>query len=367
MKKLKKQSVSVRLGLVCLAVVLAASLVPAGQLSKVLCVNMCGSTGSGGACHPGQQTSGKTMMNELATKYNFTVTHTTTAAEFTDAGLAPFDCIVLNNVGNNPFSASQQAAFIKYLYNGGGFIGWHASAASHYQWPWYTDSFMCGDINGHGGVDPWPILLDSINKDHPVLTGMFSTIGPERALVDTVMADEWYYWKPDPVTNSKVKILVWVKQNGVKRAMSWCKEFCTASGLPPGRQVYSNCGQSNTVGGNNYYTNSWFKQFVINGLRWAAHLPSSTDQKYLASVCPTGVGPVGKSGSQIRKTSLQELFSDVKAGKAFVEVYSVNGQKIHLKSFASFKDLKNALPPGCAIVRISDASGRILNQTALAQ
>jgi hypothetical protein len=196
---------------------------------------------------------------------------------------------------------------------------------------------------------------------------MFTTIGPDRALKDTIMADEWYYWKPDPVANSKVKILVWVKQNGVKRAMSWSKEFCTAYPLPPGRMVYSNCGQSNTTGGNNYYTNSWFKQFVINGLRWAAHLPSSTDAKYLAQVCPTSVTPGQNSGFGIKKASLPDLFSDVKAGKAFVNVYGVNGQKISVKAVTSFKDLKKALPAGCHIVRITDISGRMLLQSAIAQ
>jgi uncharacterized protein len=367
MKKKIKQRTGFRLGLISLIVVVAASVILAGQLSKVLVVDMCGTTGSGGACHPGQQRSGDAMMTALATQYGFTVTNTTDASQFTDAGLKPFDVICLNNVGNNPFSPSQQAAFIKYLYNGGGFIGWHASAASHYQWPWYTDSFMCGDINGHGGVDPWPILLDSINTDHPVLTGMFTTVGPDRALKDTIMADEWYYWIPDPAKNPKVTMLVWVKQNGVKRAMSWCKEFCTAPGLPPGRMVYSNCGQSNTVGGNNYYTNSWFKQFVINGLRWAAHLASPTDAKYLSHVCTVNAAPAQNSGLEVKKTSLLELFNDVKAGKAFVDVYSVNGQKISVKAFSSLKDLKNVLPAGCHIIRVSDISGHILRQLAVAQ
>jgi type 1 glutamine amidotransferase len=344
-----------------LSVLGIAYIAQAGQLSKVLCVNMCGSTGSGGACHPGQVTSGIGMMNALATQYGFTVTHTTDASQFTDAGLKPFDAIVLNNTGNNPFSSSQQAAFIKYLYNGGGFIGWHAAAASHYQWPWYTDSFMCGDINGHGGVDPWPILLDSVNRQHPVLTGMFTDVGPVRDLVDTVMADEWYYWSPDPVANATCKILVWVKQNNVKRAMSWCKEFKNPCPILPGRMVYSNCGQSNTVGGNNYYTNSWFKQFVINGLRWAAHVP------YPNETGCVGIAPDNTTGFQMGKASVQELFNDVKAGKAFVNVYNVNGQKISVKAFATFKDLKNSLSAGYHIVRITDISGHILRQLAVAQ
>jgi type 1 glutamine amidotransferase len=342
-----------------LAVAFIASTGQAGQLSKVLCVDMCGSTGSGGACHPGQQRSGSTMMDNLATTYGFTVTHTADGAQFNSlTTLSPFDVIVLNNDGNNPFSPTQQANFIKYLYAGGGFVGWHASAASHYQWPWYTDSFMCADINGHGGVDPWPILLDSINKAHPVLKGTFCNIVPRRDLKDTIMADEWYYWKPDIAvtvkTDTTIKILVWVNQNNVKRPMSWCHSFWKG-GSQPGRLVYSNCGQANTTGGNNYYTNGWFMQFVINSLRWAAHVPPPEQ-------C-TAVSP-SPGSNQYNRETLDGMLSK---GNLTVHVYGVNGREIAAGTFKNYRELLGAMPVGCHIVKVSDNTQRIVRQLTVAK
>jgi type 1 glutamine amidotransferase len=381
---MKKKTRRLRSAVACLAglaIVFAVVGAQAGQLSKVLCVEMCGTNGSGGACHPSQQVSGDVMMKALGTKYGFQVDVSKDAAQFTDAGLKPYDVLVFDNVGNNPFTSAQMAAFQKYMWNGGGYVGWHASDATHYTWPWYVDSFMCADINGHGGVTGLPIKLDSIYKTHPCNTGMFDAIGPDRALVDTNMADEWYYWLPDPMKNPNVKPLAWVYENNAKRPIAWCQEFCKCPGQRPGRMWYSNCGQSNSTGGNNFYTNSWFMQSVVNALRWTAHMhaPGDHDANFTlapyqcptatSSICvPVSVSPEqGINLHQQEKANLEDVFAQVKAGKAFLCVYSISGKKISAGTFTNYKDLKNSLPSGCNIIRISDLSGNIIRQLAIAQ
>jgi type 1 glutamine amidotransferase len=333
-----------------LAVVLIASGSQAFQLSKVLCVDMCGSNGSGGACHPGQQVTADAMMQDIATQCGFTLEITKDATPLTASNLKNYDVVVFNNVGNNPFNATQQAAFQSYMYNGGGYVGWHASDANHYTWPWYVDTFMCADINGHGGVTPLPISLD--NLTNPCISGVFcNNIIPKRTLQDTTMADEWYYWKPDPTKNLNVKVLGWVLENGVKRPMMWCQEFKKST--IPGRMWYSNCGQSNS-GSNNFYTNSWFKQSVINGLRWAAKL----------DLACTDVKP-GQSPS--RNTARQTLESLMEKGHTLVTIYGIDGRKLSTHTFASYKELLGAMPAGCHIVKVMDESRRIVQQMTVAK
>jgi hypothetical protein len=144
---------------------------------------------------------------------------------------------------------------------------------------------------------------------------------------------------------------------------------------------YHNAGQSNTVGGNNFYTNSWFIQAVLNGLRWAAHMhaPGDYDANFTLAPyqCPTVAAPIcatvgvapeqGINHYTQEKANLQDVFAQVKAGKALLSVYTVSGKKISTRAFTSYKDLKNSLPSGCNIIRVSDLSGNIIRQLAVAQ
>jgi hypothetical protein len=329
----------------------------AGQLSKVLLVDMCGTNGAATACHPTQTTSGLQMMQGLATAYNFTLTVTTNANEFTDAVLKTYDVVVFNNVGNNPFTSGQAAAFRKYIYDGGGYIGWHASAATHATWQWYTDTLIGADIYNHGIADKaLPVTRDAAYLTHPILSGVFCNITPGRALKDTTMSDEWYFYLPDPSVNPLFTKLLWITENNVKRAMSWCQEF-NKGGTQPGRMFYTNCGQNNIVGGNNFYTNSYFKQLVINALRWAAHV---------STTCTVTIQKQQES-RQFGAADIADLFCYVNSGKAFVNVYTMSGQRVHAGTLGSYKDLMNVVPAGCHIVRFSDASGRVLHQMTIAQ
>jgi hypothetical protein len=326
-------------GMMFALLVSTAMVSQAGQLSKVLLVDMCGTNGAATACHPSQVTTGDQMMQSLATTYNFTLTKTTNANEFSDATLKTFDVVVFNNVGNNPFTSGQSAAFRKYIYDGGGYVGWHASAATHATWQWYTDTLIGADIYNHGIA----------NKALPVTRDA-------AALKDTTMSDEWYFYLPDPSVNPLFTKLLWITENNVKRAMSWCQEF-NKGGTQPGRMFYTNCGQNNIVGGNNFYTNSYFKQLIINALRWAAHVPEAC----------TGIIQKQQGNRNAGSADQTELFNNVRSGKAFLTVYTMSGQRVHAGTLASYRDLKNAVPAGCHIVRFSDASGRMLHQMTIAQ
>jgi hypothetical protein len=334
-------------------------------------VEMCGANGSAGACHRPQQITGDTMMKALATKYDFHLDVTTNASQFTDSGLAPYDVVIFNQVGNNPFTPAQETAFVKYMWNGGGYVGWHASAANHDTWPWYVDSFMFADNAGHGAITACPIKLDSANKNHPCITGTFDSLGPQRLLSDTTMADEWYTWNPSPTTCKNLKVLGWVTENGKTWPMMWCQEFCKG-GARPARMWYSNVGHENVEGGDDFYTNSWFQQSIVNALRWAAHIHAPGDYSQTFTSPPYGCalsGTVHPQTTTCRQdgTMLQALFDHVKHGSMSISVFSISGKKIPVGALASLRELRKAIGSGCHIVRISDASGYVVGQWAAAE
>ena len=335
--------------LLCFGMILAFMLISnAGQLKNVLVYSACGTNGSAGACHAWLYDDGENMMKNIAAQAGFVVDCVRDALPFTDNGLKNYDVVVFNNVGNNPLTASQQAAFIRYIYNGGGYIGWHASDANHGTWFWYTDTLLCADIQGHAGIRPLPVVKDSININNPCLTGMFPGITPNRSLPDTTLSDEWYTYIPDPTTRPSVKMLLWLIDAGKKKPMTWCQQF-DKGGPQPGRMMYTNCGHQES-----FYTNSWFNQLILNSLRWVAKCDLTTDVN--DNVLKSKIESI---------TSLKKYFDNVKNGNAKIQIYNINGQQINLKSFITFNDLKNSLPFGCHIVKIIDLNGKVLAQAKI--
>lgn len=331
----------------------------AGQLHNVLVVGMCGTNGSAGACHPWLYDDGERMMREIGEVGDFIVDTTRDGVEFTAGGLANYDVVVFSNVGNNPFTISQQTAFKNYIYNGGGYIGWHASAATHSTWPWYTDTLVAGDIAGHGGIRPLPVYKDTNSMKDPLvqacLSGLFQDVTANdnirMDLPDSTMADEWYNYNPDPRDNPNVKFLLWLQDGATPKPMAWCQQF-SAQGNGEGRMMYINAGHMAEVGGNNWYTCSWFQQFLLNSLRWTAKVPEAGTA-------------IDLKGCQPGKTELQRIFTGNET--VHVEIYNIKGQRISNMPVKNMKELNGALSSGCHIVRLLDGTGRTLRQLTLAR
>ncbi len=56
---------------------------------------------------------------------------------FNDAALAHYDTVIWLSTTGDPLNATQQAAFERYIRDGGGYAGIHAAADTEYEWTWY--------------------------------------------------------------------------------------------------------------------------------------------------------------------------------------------------------------------------------------
>ncbi len=157
---------------------------------------------------------GITMMNKFALDSGFTITHVTDGTPFTQANLANYDMIILNNCTQLPkiLNTSQQAAFQWYVesFTGtdgksqGGVYGWHgATDQSTSTWKWYTD-WIVGEYSGAWmGMVTYTAATNlptgkGIAADDIMLQGV--------NLATWKYNDENYNWKINPYTSTQAGI-----------------------------------------------------------------------------------------------------------------------------------------------------------------
>jgi uncharacterized protein len=175
---------------------------------------------------------------------------------FSDAGLAPFDAIVLLSIStrhSDPssefFTGTRREAFENFVHRGGGVVGIHAASDSHYNWPWYGQ--MIGGWFDHHPPGTPEGQIRVVDADHPATRGMPAT---------ATRTDEWYYIRDlDP----NVRLLVTYDPASIGQPepgpnpLSWAHEF------EGGRVFYTAMGHTSES-----YAEPLFLNHIAGGLAW---------------------------------------------------------------------------------------------------
>ena len=177
-------------------------------------------------------------------------------AIFSESNLKRFRAIVLLSCTTDPkdpasewLVGDRRAALQQFVHRGGGILGIHAAADSHYHWPWYGKM-----IGGHFAR-------------HPAGTpsGIVRVTAPAGALVAGLPAmkrrtDEWYYFDDyDPTS----RLLVTLDPASIGEAdvnpnpMAWARE------VEGGRVFYTAMGHTKES-----YSDPYFLRLVGNGMDW---------------------------------------------------------------------------------------------------
>ena len=118
-----------------------------------------------------------------------------------------------------PWDWEPQQAFIDYVNNGGGWMGFHATAYADdsQEWDWFSNDFLgCGKFETNTW---WPTSMTAKieNQDQSLVQGLPDTI--------TSPVSEWYSWEHDLTQNSDIKILWSIDQSsfpvGTDPDQSW--------------------------------------------------------------------------------------------------------------------------------------------------
>ncbi len=172
---------------------------------------------------------------------------------FNDEELARFDVVVFMNTTGDVLDDEEQAAFERYIKNGGGFVGIHAATDTEYDWPWYT-GLVGAKFNGHPKVQQ--ATLNIIDGQHR------STAHLPTPLERT---DEWYNFRDVAEDLNVLLTLDTTSFAGStmqgKHPIAWYQIY------DGGRSWYTGGGHTEAS-----FADPMFLDHLLGGIRWAADL-----------------------------------------------------------------------------------------------
>ena len=126
---------------------------------------------------------GIAAIRALGEEDGFAVDATEDASAFEPGNLRQYDAIVFLSTTLDVLNEEQEAAFMDYIRQGGGFVGIHAASDTEYDWPWYG-----GLVGGYFASHP-----NNPNVREGVLLVADST-HPSTEMLPArwVREDEWY-------------------------------------------------------------------------------------------------------------------------------------------------------------------------------
>lgn len=197
---------------------------------------------------------GLVAIRQLGQQNGFTVDHTEDAAQFNDANLSRYQTIVFLCTTGEVLDDEQQAAFERFVRQGGGFVGVHSASDTEYDWAWYG-GLMGAYFRSHPATQRATIKIE--DDAHP------STMGLPRRWERN---DEWYDFRFNP--RGRVKILATIDETtyqgglmGADHPISWCQLY------DGGRAWYTAGGHTQES-----FNEPLFRQHLLGGIQFAARI-----------------------------------------------------------------------------------------------
>jgi type 1 glutamine amidotransferase len=198
---------------------------------------------------------GKIALQKLATEHHCAIDFTEDSSVFTDANLARYGAVVFLLTTGEIFDGNQQAAFIRYIRAGGGYVGIHSASDTEYDWPWYGNLLgaFINVLDRHSKVTQATIHV--VDRTHPS-TSMLPPLW--------VRTDEWYNFATNP--RGKVHVLLTIDENtykggnmGYDHPIAWYHDF------EGGRSWYTSLGHTSAS-----YYEPLFLAHLWGGITYAA-------------------------------------------------------------------------------------------------
>ncbi|PSL06993.1 PKD domain-containing protein [Haloactinopolyspora alba] len=197
---------------------------------------------------------GVAAIEQLGAEHDFQVDATEDSAAFTDDNLAQYDVVVWLSTTGDVLNADQQAAFERYIADGGGYAGIHSASDTEYDWAWYGD-LVGAYFAGHPAQQDATVKVE--DPAHP------STQHLDPAWD---RFDEWYNYQANP--RGDVHVLASLDESsydagggamGSDHPISWCQNF------DGGRSWYT--GMGHTV---DSFSEPEFLEHILGGIETAA-------------------------------------------------------------------------------------------------
>ncbi len=277
--------------------------------------------GVGGFAH-GSRVAANTFLDSLATAMNFELVKTDQASVMTEANLAQYSLIIMNNTteSGKVFNVDQRAALLAFM-NKKGFVGFHGSGDTKGSWPDYT-TYLGGELSAHGGgIAKLNIDTGNYAKNHPIMQGIAPTISFD---------EEWYAYKTDPRLATGVHILYTLDESscpnctkmGGDHPIIWTKD-----GSAGGRTFYYAMGHGDNI----FKTNAFCKTILARAISWASSCQINSSICNATAIQKTpdaarSMGPNVTNGFRSLTIQTPEI------GAHQVEILTLSGKRVGLKS-----------------------------------
>jgi type 1 glutamine amidotransferase len=129
---------------------------------------------------------GIAALQMLASQRGWTISATEDATQFQDSTLSALDVIVFLSTTGDVLDTDQQAALVRYVQSGKGWVGIHSASDTEHDWPWYG-GLVGAYFSSHPDIQQASIRVE--DPTHP------STVGLPNPWVRT---DEWYAFTSNP-------------------------------------------------------------------------------------------------------------------------------------------------------------------------
>ncbi|RPF20263.1 ThuA domain-containing protein [Myceligenerans xiligouense] len=203
--------------------------------------------------------AGIAAIEQLGVDHGFTVDATEDAAAFTDENLANYDVVAWLSTTGDVLDDTQQAAFERYIQDGGGYAGIHAASDTEYDWPWYGE-LVGAYFNSHPQNQDATIKVE--DHDHASTEHL-----PQR----WERYDEWYNYRENP--RDEVHVLASLDESsydagtgamGAEHPIAWCQAY------DGGRSWYTGGGHTDAS-----FSEPEFLEHLLGGLQTAAGVVDS--------------------------------------------------------------------------------------------
>jgi type 1 glutamine amidotransferase len=195
---------------------------------------------------------GVSALRALGTANGFSIDATEDAGQFTAANLRRYQAVVFLSTTGDVLNEAQQAAFMAYIRQGGGFVGIHAAADTEYGWPWYG-KLLGAYFASHPA--PAQARLRVEDRGHPST----STLPDPWARFD-----EWYDFRTNPRSQGVTVLLTLDESSysgGQMHPIAWYHEY------DGGRSWYTAGGHTEAS-----FSEPKFLEHLLGGIRYAAGL-----------------------------------------------------------------------------------------------
>lgn len=195
---------------------------------------------------------GIAAIQALGEQNSFRVDASEDATIFNDESLAQYRVVVFLSTTGDVLDPGQQAAFERFVWRGGGFIGIHSASDTEYDWPWYGR------------------LLGTYFRRHPAIqSATLRVVDPSHRStrhlpIEWTRTDEWYDFRSD--LDRDITVLIRIDEAtyrggrmGAYHPISWYHAY------DGGRAWYTAMGHTTES-----YKEPLFLEHLLGGITWAA-------------------------------------------------------------------------------------------------